>query len=418
VIHLAALIALVLLAGGCASQDRAIVDSAVRDYFDGAYDQAAQKLTPLSQKTNEDFVINNLRLGSALLPEYKLDDAEAAFLRAWEVINSTGVNDGGRTLGAILVDEKIKIWKGEPFERAMASFYLGLIYYIRQDYGNARGAFENALFKLRDVDPTTGEKSEADIDSNFALATIMLAKSFQHLGREDLAKANFENVRQHYPQLASLADYDLNQRSNLLLVVDYGYGPHKTTDFDGSVIGFAPTPFEDGPIPLPLVRCDGRVIQAGPGIGAPPDDLLAMAQDRKWQSIDTIRAVKSAVGTGLLVGGAMTGAAGLNSHGERQRTDLIVAGALIGTGLLLKATSQADVRQWEMLPRTTFILPLHVEPGTHQITVDFPGAGGLSQTWQGLVVPDQGEATYYMRMQRWNPGPFVWPTNPTTAPAY
>ena len=66
------------------------------------------------------------------------------------MINSVGVNDGGRTLGAVLVDEKIHIWKGEPFERAMANFYLGLIYYMRGDYDNARGAFENALFKLRD----------------------------------------------------------------------------------------------------------------------------------------------------------------------------------------------------------------------------------------------------------------------------
>src|SRR5688572_25088441 len=203
------LLCLGLLLPGCASQKNARqIEMAVMDYYSGDYPAAQRKLTPLAEKTDEDFVINNLRLGSVLLPAYELDEAEAAFLRAWEVINSTGVNAGGRTLGAVLVDEKIKVWKGEPFERAMASFYLGLIYYIRQDYGNARGAFENALFKLRDIDPEKNKESAEEVESNFALASLMLAKSFQRLGRDDLAKANFEYVTKNHPHLAPLTDYE------------------------------------------------------------------------------------------------------------------------------------------------------------------------------------------------------------------
>jgi len=36
-------------------------------------------------------------------------------------------------------------------------------------------------------------------------------------------------------QPSPLADYDRNQNSNLLLVVDFGYGPKKVTDFDGAI---------------------------------------------------------------------------------------------------------------------------------------------------------------------------------------
>ena len=402
-------------AGGCASQRNAEqVNLAVMEYFSGDYPAAADRLAPLAQKTDEDFVINNLRLGSALLPAYELDEAEAAFLRAWEVINSTGVNAGGRTLGAVLVDEKIKVWKGEPFERAMASFYLGLIYYIRQDYGNARGAFENALFKLRDVNPEQASDAGRDVESNFALASLMLGKSFQRLGRDDLARANFDYVARHHPHLAPLADYERNAESNLLLVIDYGYGPRKVTDFDGAMVGFGPTPMEEGPVAQPYVTVDGRPVDVS-HVARPPVDLLAMAQDRKWQSIDTIRTVKSALGTGLILGGAVTGMdAAHNRSGARQRDNLIVAGALVGAGLLLKATSQADIREWEMLPRTTYVIPLKVDPGTHDVTVEFPahrygGSGGVRQTWRNLAVPARGEATYYMRMQRWASGPYEWP---------
>src|SRR5205085_6419867 len=86
-------------------------------------------------------------------------------------------------------------------------------------------------------------------------------------------------------------------------------------------------------------------------------------------------------------------------------------------GLLLKATSQADVRQWELLPRTTFVLPMRVPPGTHEVTVDFPDIGGsLRQTWRGIVAPTDGEAAYYIRMNRGSQGPFDWPPPPLAQP--
>lgn len=391
---------------GCEAQKNArIVEGAVQSYYSGDYAAAEKALQPLAQKPNEDFVVNNLRLGIVQLPPYQLDDSEASFLRAIEVINATGVNNGGRTLGAVLVDEKVKVWKGEPFERAMASFYLGVIHYIRHDYQNARASFENALFKLRDYDPKQPSDSK-DVDSNFAPATLMLAKCFQRVGRDDLAQANFKSLVEHFPHMAALADEQRNLDSNVLLIVDYGHGPRKVTDESGSLVGFGPRPQQEGPVPTPTVRIDGT-IAIGQGIVQPPADLLALAQERQWQSIDTIRAVKSTVGTGLLIGGAIVGSQGLNSSGARQRTDLMVAGGLLAGGLIMKATSQADIRQWEMLPRTTFIIPLHVAPGTHNLNVQFPG--GLQQTWRNIVVPEKGEATYYLRMQRWAQGPFDWP---------
>jgi tetratricopeptide (TPR) repeat protein len=399
-------ILLMSLGAGCASPAEQQAQRAVSEYFEGNYRAAAETLTPLAKKPDENFVLNNVRLGSSTLVDYDLEDAEDAFLRAYEVINSVGVNNGGRSLGATLVDEKIKIWKGEPYERAMTNFYLGLIYYMHQDYNNARGAFENALFKLRDYADSTDEKSNySEQESNFVIGLVMVGKCQQKLGREDLAKANFDRARQLRPQLGELADYDRNANSNLLLVVEYGYGPEKVTNRDGAIVGFAPTPGEAGIIPEPRVTIDDRPIDVN-GIDRPPIDFLALAQDRRWQSIDTIRAIKSTVGTGLIVGGAGVGAYGVN---QRNRDAEIAGLAMIGTGILLKATSHADVRQWEMLPRTVFLLPLHVSPGKHDVTIYFPHSAGLRQTWRSIDVPEKGEATYYIRMQRSTSGVYTWP---------
>ena len=397
------LLILLFLLPGCQNAAQQQTDDAIASYFMGDYARAVQLLKPLAEKTDENFVLNNNRLGSAALADDDLNTSESAFLRSYEVINSVGVNDGGRSLGAALVSEHIKVWKGEPFERAMVNFYLGVIYYIRHDYANARGAFENALFKLRDYGEGDQKKNDQyqQVESNFVLAYLMLGKCYQRLGRADLAQKNFDRVIQLRPDFAALADASTNEQSNLLLIVQFGNGPRKVTNGDGAFVGFRPTPREAGPIPLPSVIVDGRRADL-PDTNLPPVDLVALAQDRRWQDIDTIRAIKSVLGTGLIAGGI--GNAAFNHH-----SDPAVTLGLIAGGILLKASSQADTRQWEMLPRTVFILPLHLPPGKHDVIIEFPAWPGLRQQWQALEAPQTGDNAYILRLGRYDVGAYVSP---------
>ena len=223
----------------------------------------------------------------------------------------------------------------------------------------------------------------------------MLGKTFQQLGREDLARRTSTAPSSCAEICAALASYSWNESANLLLVVDFGYGPKKVTDFDGSIVGFGPKPNEEGRIPPPRVSMDGRPVDVS-AFDEPPVDLLALAQDRRWQSIDTIRAVKSAVGTGLIAGGDLQ---------RESLTKYEEAAVLVAAGLLLKATSQADVRQWEMLPRTTFVLPLRVAPGRARRHGRFPRPLRHEADVAAAARARTGEATYYFRMQRGTPAP-------------
>jgi len=398
----AALASMLALMSGCVSQEQVKANHAVEDYFVGSFRQSENQLKPLAQKPDENYVLNNERLGSAALANYDLDTAEAAFLRAYEVINSTGVNDPARAAATVLFSENIKVWKGEPFERAMLNFYLGLVYYMHHEYDNARAAFENALFKLRDYGQG-GDASDQyrQVESNFVLAYLMLGRCDQRLGKPDDAHKAFDRVVDLRPDLRTLADYRRNEQSNMLLVVDYGFGPEKMTSRDGTIAGFRPTPREEGPIPLPVLSVDGRPVNVSDA-ALPPIDLLALAQDKEWQSIDTIRAVKSVLGTGMIVGGAAYGA-------TDRRANPYVALGLIAGGIAMKATSQADLRRWEFLPRTVFIIPLAAPAGKHNVQIEFPRIPGMRQTWTGLEVPPTGEVTYYFRMERGNVGPYSWP---------
>lgn len=411
---------MLLLTGAIGCQDTKSLKqgaSSVRDYFDGDFVRAMQKLQKLSQKTDENYVLNNLRLGSVALTSYDLNESENAFLRAWEVINAGGVNSGARSVAAVWIDEKLKIWKGEPYERALASFYLGLVYYIQRDYDNARAAFENALFKLRDyADPEKKSTDYTEQESTFVLAHVMLGRTYLRLGREDLARESFEQASRLQPRLSALANPSVHADSNVLLVVDFGYGPKKVTDYDGTIVGFAPTPASAGRLPIPRVTVDGQDYPLGP-LGEPTIDTLAMAQDRRWQSIDTIRTVKTTVGTGLIAAGAGYGIY-KGAKGNFEAQDAAIVAGLVAAGAILKATSQADTRQWEMVPRTVYVLPLKLSPGTHDLTVWFPEMNHLQQRWVGLEASDQEEFTYYMRINRWWPGPWYWPphASPATRP--
>jgi hypothetical protein len=305
----------------------------------------------------------------------------------------------------------------------MVNFYLGLIYYARHDYDNARAAFENSLFKLREYGEEEKEDKYREVESKFVLGYLMLAKSWQRLGRDDLAEANFARVRELRPDLLVTADTGLNAKSNFLLVVDTGYGPSIETDFDGAIAGFRPTPAQAGPIACPTIYVDGKPLPNNNELVRPTVDLLMLAQDRVWQSIDTIRTIKSAVGTGLIAGGAGYGIYKAG-RGDFRGEDALTTAALVGTGLLLKATSQADTRVWELLPRTTFVVPLELGPGLHDLRIQLPT--GASQTWRDVeLAPGAGETTFYVRLLPWREGPFQWPppylakpgmTTPTTAP--
>ncbi|MGA2496272.1 MAG: hypothetical protein ABSH20_00940 [Tepidisphaeraceae bacterium] len=383
---------LCLLQTGCESTGRTPeTDRAIMDFYAGNYTGAQRILAPLSQKTDEDYVLNNLRLGSVALADYDNDLAEKAFLRAYEVMNSTGVNDGGRGAAAAVVHEKFKIWKGEPYERAMCNFYLGTLYYIKADYNNARAAFENALFKLREYSDSDKDDAYKDVESDFVGGLIMLGKCWQKLGNEDKARDIFARAQQLNPQIRALATPDLQAQANVLLIVDFGDGPRKVTEHDSSIVTFVPKPDQAPPLPPVQLAVDGRGMDIR-GTNMAPTDLVVTAHDRKWQDIDTIRLAKSAVGTGLMTAGAIRGAT------ARKEGQAWTGAGLMAAGALLKASGGADLRHWEMLPRATYIIPLRLPPGKHNLTVHF--GGQLAQSLNGLVAPPQGEATYYVRVFR------------------
>ena len=347
------------------------VREAVNLYYLGQYPQAEQTMAPLIKKPNKDYVLNNCRYGSCALAAGDLPRAEQAFLAAQRIMSSVNTNTGSRVLGAVVVYEGVKVWKGQPFERAMAYYYLGLIFLIKGDYENARAAFRNSLFRLRSyAHPDRhlpAAQRYARVESNFALGYFGLGVCYLKLGRPRLAQANFQRAEQLEPAISPVVQKMCQPGTNALIFVDYGQGPRRrAAGMYGSQTVFTPTPWQTGPIPPIYAWDDGREIM---GISnSDMVDTLALAQDKRWLTMDTIRAAKAVVGTGLMAGGAAVAG---NSGGHQ--TQALAGLGMLAAGALLAASSHADTRYWQMLPRTVYAIPAALPPGENSIHVQVDG---------------------------------------------
>lgn len=383
--------------GGCDKTPRNARDAIVL-YRTGDYAQAAAALKPSTTKLDEDFVLNNCRYGSCALGAGQFDDAEHAFFEAHKVINSGDTNDTGRQLSASIVYEGVKVWKGEPFERAMADYYLGVLYLMKHNYGNARAAFQDSLFSLRENATKDDVEHYKVVESRFALGYFGLGYCNLRLGRQDLAEQNFKLAQQYDPKLAQLIADVQKPEVNGLVFVDAGGGPQKVAKgWYNEESMFYPTPAEaDRAVPMlpPVVLVSG-VPATKPGVPYDTVDTLAMAQDRRWMDIDTIKKAKAVIGTGAMAAGA-----GMAAYGADRRNEGLFWGG-VGTavvGGLLVASSQSDTRYWELLPRTVYIVPVTLPAGEHDVAVSVGTWHNVVHMTQPPAQPgERADAVFYFR---------------------
>jgi tetratricopeptide (TPR) repeat protein len=351
-------------AGGCQSTPKN-EHNAIVDYRTGNFPAAEEKLRAPAEKKDENYVLNNYRLGSAAIAAGDLPTAETAFYRAYQVVNSGDTNDPGRSLSATVLWEGVKVFKGEPFERAMAHYYLGLVYLIKHDYNNARAAFQNSNFQVREYTKKDDLKDYKAVESRFALGYFGLGFCYLRTGRTDLAQQNFQLALNCDPQLAQLIQDVQQPGVNTLIFVDSGGGPQKSPKgWYNEESVFGPTPAERGPVPQIMATVDGQPITSQHNYCTV--DTLALAQERSWQDIDTVRKVKAAIGTGAMAAGT-----GLAAYGASSGKDEYIWGGLgaMAVGAALAASSQADLRYWEVLPRAVYVIPATLAPGTHEVHV-------------------------------------------------
>ncbi|MCA9286334.1 MAG: hypothetical protein KDA22_14005, partial [Phycisphaerales bacterium] len=360
IVRAAALGAVCAAVSGCATPSPLPAEA----YYRYDFIAAREELRPLVEKVDNDLLLNELRLGMAGLADGNVNETEAALSRVFDLLSTAGLNKD-RTAAAALVYEGVRIWKGEPFEQALAYYWVAAHYASRGDWENARAAAANALFRLTDfgadmtaekvarkaaTDESYLDQGYTAVDSNFALGFLMQAIGADLTGAGG-AKEQFDAALKIDPNLGPVVDALRSRRFDTLLIVDYGRGPQKIAyGPDNALTKFVSRERSKGAL---------RVTAGGEVLGELPVvcDVEQMAYDLRWNNLEDIRRAKSAIGDVLTIGG---GTAAVIGGAQNSDAALIAGLGAVAMGLLLKASAQADVRYLDFAPSSIYLVPIRL----------------------------------------------------------
>jgi len=341
-------------------------------------------------------VLNDMRLGLASMELGETGLAESLFDDALLNIESIYANNAeAEKARALFTKEAVKDFKGEPYERAMAYYYRGLLYMKAGDYDNARASFKGGFI----------QDSFADEDQHRADFGLL-----QYLqGWASRCRGNTVTAEEDFKDFASISDkFPLpGKDDNTLVLVETGAAPVKYSPTETSTGKGKGKPLkyrraaitetaeltltEMEPPPAPKKGEKPKPAQEVSRVVAIPqiEDIYFQASTRGGREFDSILAGKAqfqsvagGVGDAALMGAVVAASYANNSNDrDRQRDGAAAAGALLLIALMAKAAAaateaEADTRFWDNLPDRVHATTLALPPQATSLTVSFKDASG------------------------------------------
>lgn len=321
-------------------------------------------------------VLNLNRLGLAAMEKQQFGLARKAFDQAIVRVEAIYADDPNAAKArSVFNGEKVKDFKGEPYERAMMYYYRGLLYLQEGDYQNARAAFLAA-----DRHDTLSSAEDKAFAGDFGLMKYLAGWASACDGdsvRAEQLVAEAQAVDAAVRALPKVPGAGLVLLDSGPAPVKWGDGQYK------HILKIKPG---EGSDPAPQLRlADGGTLD---GL-TPGGDIGFQASTRGGREIDGILAGKAqfkdtagAVGDGALVVGS-TLLSSASMMGDSGMANIGMAGLFIGLvakGLEKAANPEADLRGWDTLPAQVLV---RVSPEAH------PGAVLLVSGAQAAPLPLQ-----------------------------
>lgn len=352
--------------------------------------------TQLTTDGERNEVLHLNELAVAALRENRRDIAKRALDEAVLKVDAVfGSTPEAARARSIFFNEDAKLYKGDPYERAMTYFYRGVLYMQDADWQNARAMFRSAALQDSFAEESQNAADWVSFDYLIAVCEAQLERPFYAQEAFDRAAANYAKNDPEYKKLASsplpagTAPLQVpTAQDNLLVIVQAGLAPQKyRTGSYGQFLSY-----RRGISGSPWAQVE---ICGGPRTPPPfLDSLYFQAATRGGRPFDSIQGRKVIVkkgtetlGTvGMLGGGAVL----MNADNEGQAVAglvLLASGALIS--LFASAVqTKADIRQWSSLPDALAIHTSSACEGPQTVQVWYSG----SQAATGKVeLPTPGE---------------------------
>ncbi|MFZ4574716.1 MAG: hypothetical protein ACOYN0_09985 [Phycisphaerales bacterium] len=404
---LGATVAGAFVLGGCGATplDPRMTQAVDAGRYGGAREKLQAELRGDGGFGDHDYILNRSRLLMLTLADGQPDAAEEVANQTFQFLRTQGLN-ADRTIRSVVISDGIRIWKGDPFEQAMAYSAIAIQKAQRGEWDNARAAAQASLFLLKDFGDSerkgamsstelarraaakqqAGQDADAYLDkgyaavkTNFALGYILSGVASKALGRDDEASDFLREAATLDPRLAPLSDDLRSGRCNTVVVVAEGRGPVKVaTGLDGAVAEWAAAGQSVDSATVWIEDGGGRAR------GPRAVDVAELARDHRWNNLEDVRRAKSLIGNALMVGGAAVAIGA-----EDDQAKLAGAGAALA-GLLLKASSKADTRYNEFLPRSVYVAAINVTKVDSTVGVQLDNRPGTRMLLPAISPPSDG----------------------------
>ena len=320
-------------------------------------------------------VLNFDRLGVAALVNHQYDIAKRAFDQS--ILRIDAFRTAGSDLKAAkstFQEEASKDFKGEPYERGMAFYYRGLLYFHDGDFSNAGASF--ARVNVEDSQ-AEGEQYQAD----YASMKLLNAWALKCQGDQSTSPDLYSQATRMRAELSGI-DY----RESSLLIIETGLGPRKVgrgqyseklSWEDGGDDTSMPEVSLSGTSLASPVLAESLMYQASTRGGRPVEYLLAGKAQFK-DVANTTAAVSAGVSAGAMQVANIQAATG--QYNQALSSAYVAIGAAVFSMFSKMAANSAkpaaDTRGWESIPGSLWL----ETPPTSSTT------GGLS----GIAVTESG----------------------------
>jgi tetratricopeptide (TPR) repeat protein len=301
--------------------------------------------------------LSAMRAGNFQQAKALLDDAILT------ISNIYGKDASAKKARGYFNEESKKNFLGEPYERVMAYWYRGILYWMEGEPDNARACFRSAQLIDSDTENKEFSADYATLDYLDGYASVKL----------DADGADAFNRAQKLSKIGGLPPY--NKKANTLVFFEFGQGPTKySTGEHSEQLRFRTQP-------SPISGAWFRVANKAVRIGA-YDDLNFQATTRGGRVMDHVLANKAvfksatdSFGDAAIIGGAVAAGTARNNDVGAVGLGLIAAG-IISKVVAAATTPQADTRSWDNLPQYLSFAALELPPGEHTANIEFLDPAG------------------------------------------
>ncbi|RMF18820.1 MAG: hypothetical protein D6761_01670 [Candidatus Dadabacteria bacterium] len=310
---------------------------------------------PIVAAPARDRVLHRLNFALAAARAGAFRPAEREFDQALNAIASV-FSDRKNAKKALKLwyEEGMKDFKGEPYERAMAYGYRGLLYALAGEYDNARAAFESGFQQ-------DAVAIDADTVADFSSLLYLKAWASAHMPiSRSLAQDDWDDYQKLVPQSP------LRRPAGRIAIIETGSAPRKVADGVGHAElvyrrgkGYQPNHLQTANGAVRIALLEDLFLQAATRGPRFVDRIIQNKAQFMERSLAT-GTVLSEIGDAAWIANIWSTAAGAGKvgMGAGYASDALGLASAISLLLSAKANPHVDTRYWAELPDRLYVVEL------------------------------------------------------------